>query len=266
MRFRLVTWNINSVRKRIALLDQIAREVSPDVICLQETKVDDDKFPLGDIHDIGYPHCAFRGIKGYNGVAILSKFPLTDIAAPDWCEKSDGRHIQAAVPDAGGIEVHNFYVPAGGDDPDPDLNPKFSHKLQFLREMADWGAGLPARTSRVLVGDLNVAPLDTDVWSHTALLKIVSHTPIEIEHLDTAQTAHDWLDVMRHFVPPEEHLYTWWSYRARDWRAANKGRRLDHVWITPDMKDKLTGMLVMDEVRGWETPSDHAPVLVDFEI
>ncbi len=266
MRFRLITWNINSIRKRIDLLNQLSLELRPDVICLQETKVDDDRFPVADIADIGFEHCAFRGIKGYNGVAILSKFPLADIAAPAWCEKDDARHIQAIIPDAGGIELHNFYVPAGGDDPDPDTNPKFSHKLQFMQEMADWGGGLSKGARRILVGDLNVAPLETDVWSHTQLLKIVSHTPIEVDHLTRACESHGWLDVMRHFVPPEEHLYTWWSYRARDWRAANKGRRLDHVWISPDLKDHVTGMLVMDEVRGWDTPSDHAPVLADFEL
>lgn len=268
MRFRLISWNINSLRKRLEPLHDLVRETSPDVICLQETKVADALFPHAEIAAMGYAHRATSGFKGYNGVAILSRLELESARGRQWCGRADGRHVQARLGGGhGGIELHNFYVPAGGDDPDPDLNAKFAHKLQFMQEMADWGASLERRDARrILVGDLNVAPLETDVWSHRQLLNVVSHTPVEVEHLDRAQAAHGWIDAVRAFVAPEVPLYSWWSYRAQDWRASNRGRRLDHAWVTPALLPALTGALVLDEVRGWDTPSDHAPVLLDFEV
>lgn len=116
----------------------------------------------------------------------------------------------------------------------------------------------------VLVGDLNIAPLEQDVWSHRQLLKIVSHTPPETERLMAWQQT-GFIDAMRHFVPPAEKLYTWWSYRNRDWSASNRGRRLDHVWVTPDLKDALRGMQVLRHARDWEKPSDHVPVILDID-
>src|SRR5690606_30795589 len=134
----------------------------------------------------------------------------------------------------GGIELHNFYVPAGGDVPDPAVNPKFAHKLRFLDEAAAWFAARRNPENRfILLGDLNVAPLETDVWSHKQLLKVVSHTPVEVERMNRWCASHDWVDAVRRFVPPERKLYSWWSYRSPDWAAADKGRRLDHVWVTP---------------------------------
>jgi len=120
--------------------------------------------------------------------------------------------------DAGGapLTLHNFYVPAGGDEPDETINPKFAHKLGFLDEMTEWikTKGV-AKGRAILVGDLNIAPLEHDVWSHKALLKVVSHTPIEVEKLNKVFEAGEWIDSMRRFVPADEKLYTWWSYRAR---------------------------------------------------
>ena len=112
--------------------------------------------------------------------------------------------------------LHNFYVPSGGDEPDPAVNPKFAHKLAFLDEMADWmTAERIGGSSAIIAGDLNIAPLETDVWNHKALLRVVSHTPVEVEKLNLVRAAGPWVDALRHFVPPEEKLYTWWSYRAR---------------------------------------------------
>ncbi len=159
-----------------------------------------------------------------------------------------------------------MYVPAGGDIPDPDENPKFAHKLSFLRELRDWSASLRDPARRILLaGDLNVAPLETDVWSHKQLLRVVSHTPIEVEGLNAALEAGEWVDAMREFVPPTKHLYTWWSYRARDWQAADRGRRLDHIWASPALKPHLAGMEVLEIARGWERPSDHVPVALTLE-
>src|SRR5262249_26027962 len=151
----------------------------------------------------------------------------------------------------------------GGDLPDPKLNPKFAHKLDFLRELETrFGKEREKRDNPVvLVGDLNVAPFENDVWSHKQLLKVVSHTPIETELLGAARAAFDWHDVTRRFVPPEEKIYSWWSYRARNWEASDRGRRLDHIWVSPALKDSVSNHAILKEARGWTQPSDHVPVL-----
>jgi len=165
------------------------------------------------------------------------------------------------------ITVHNFYVPAGGDIPDPAVNPKFAHKLAFLDEMRDSAALRPAPSGRaILVGDLNVAPLEHDVWSHKQMLKVVSHTPIECEKLTGAQQAGGWIDTMRMRVPEPAKLYTWWSYRSPDWETADKGRRLDHIWVAPALGDRVTDISVRKSLRGGPRPSDHVPVTATFEL
>ena len=118
----------------------------------------------------------------------------------------------------------------------------------------------------ILVGDLNIAPLENDVWSHKQMLKIVSHTPIEVEHLDKVAQSLSWIDTMRCHISSDEKLFTWWSYRAKDWQASNRGRRLDHVWMTPELEGCSTDMQVVEPARSWERPSDHAPVIVDLKI
>ncbi|MBT5048916.1 MAG: exodeoxyribonuclease III [Rhodospirillaceae bacterium] len=260
---RIVTWNINSLRLRLPTLKRLVHSLSPDVMCLQETKVQDADFPEIDVRALGFDHLLYRGMKSYNGVAILSRVPLKEVTSRRWCDKDDCRHIAAKLP--GGAELHNFYVPAGGDIPDPVENDKFAHKLAFLEEMTDW-FGEKRSTGRILVGDLNIAPLETDVWSHKQLLKEVSHTPVEVDGLNGVMAAHKWIDAVRIFVPPEEPLYSWWSYRNRTWPGSNRGRRLDHIWVTPPLEDKLRGASVFTEARGWEKPSDHAPVLVDIDL
>ncbi len=262
---KLITWNINSVRLRLPLLAQLTKSVKPDVVCLQEIKVHSDLFPSSDIEALGYKHLHFRGMKGYNGVAILSNLPFAATDGRDFCGRSDCRH--QSVTFESGTVLHNFYVPAGGDVPDPDKNEKFAHKLAFLDEMTDWFSGEhDSQKPAILVGDLNIAPLETDVWSHKQLLKVVSHTPIEVERLDAVQGSNDWVDAVRHFIPPEEKLFSWWSYRARDWDAADKGRRLDHVWVTPALVDGLQMASILRSARGWEKASDHAPVIVELDI
>jgi exodeoxyribonuclease III len=120
--------------------------------------------------------------------------------------------------------------------------------------------------SSILVGDLNIAPLEHDVWSHKQMLKIVSHTPVETEGLTEVMEKGGWLDLMRQHVPVSEKLYTWWSYRAKDWEAANKGRRLDHIWSSPELGPLLENLDVLKEARGWNRPSDHVPVTATFRM
>lgn len=266
MRLRLATWNINSVRLRMPLVEKFLETHQPDVLCLQETKCADAEFPSAPLRKLGYEHLAIAGQKGYHGVAIASRLPLTDIERGSFCGRGHARHVCARIALPRPVEVHNFYVPAGGDIPDPVENDKFAHKLEFVDAIRDWTAtsGVAARDS-ILVGDLNIAPLEHDVWSHKALLSVVSHTPVEVEKLTAAFEAGPWVDVMRRRVPHPEKLYTWWSYRSPDWSKADKGRRLDHVWAGASLAPHFRDMNVVKEARGWERPSDHAPVLVEFE-
>jgi len=257
---RIVTWNINSVRLRIDLIAELVRHVNPDVLCLQEIKVVNELFPAAALAEMGLVHQAVAGMKSYNGVAILSRLPITESSVRSWCDKEDCRHIEAEI---AGIRIHNFYVPAGGDIPDPDLNIKFAHKLKFLDQVTAW-FGDQQDHPALLVGDLNIAPLETDVWSHKQLLGVVSHTPIEVEKMAAWQQSLGWVDAVRRFIPPELKLYTWWSYRSADWNQSDRGRRLDHVWATPSLAPRLTGAMVIREARDWAPPSDHVPVMVDL--
>lgn len=265
MAISIATWNINSVRLRIGLVEQFLAAHAPDVLCLQEIKTIEDAFPRKALIEAGYPHIAIHGQKGYHGVAIASKLPFAAIEKDDWVAMGDARHLRVRFED--GLLLDNFYIPAGGDEPDPAINPKFDHKLKFLREMVAWGEKRRVAEKRaIVVGDFNVAPLEHDVWSHKKLLDVVSHTPVETALLGEVQAAHDWVDAVRHFVPADEKLYSWWSYRAADWDAADKGRRLDHIWVTPELAGGLVSSRILREARGWDKPSDHVPVILNLEI
>ena len=262
MAFTLATWNINSVRLRAVLVEKLLKEEAPDVLCLQECKCPEEKIPMELFAAQGYNNIVARGQKGYNGVAILSRLPLEDAGSCDFADLGHARHVAARLEN--GVLIHNFYVPAGGDVPDRKANVKFGQKLDYLTAMRDWfGDSLPKRA--ILVGDLNIAPGEADVWSHKQLLKIVSHTPIEVEHLEAVREAGKWTDVTRKDIP-EGRLYSWWSYRSPDWSASDKGRRLDHIWASADIASAAHGSRILREARGWEKPSDHAPVFATFDV
>jgi exodeoxyribonuclease III len=268
MAFSVATWNINSVRLRIDLVCRVLEKLSPDVLCLQETKCPQGQFPSGPLKELGYAHVAEFGQKGYHGVAIVSRFALENQSSHDFCGKGDCRHVAADVVGPQRVRVHSFYVPAGGDEADPNINEKFDHKLKFLAEMKNWSVEKARGNTEhaILAGDLNIAPYPEDVWSHKDLLKVVSHTPIETEGLIKVQTDGGWHDVVRQHVPLPEKLYTWWSYRAKDWQLANRGRRLDHVWASEGLAKNLSTVEIFAEARGWEKCSDHVPVIARFEI
>ena len=262
---RITTWNINSVRLRLELLGRVVDELAPDVLCLQETKVEDARFPHDAATALGFSHVLAHGQRNYNGVAVLSKLPLEGHETRAWAGYDHCRHQLARLP--GGVELHNLYVPSGGDVPDRDANPKFAHKLDFLRDLAaHWRAQGAAARAMIAVGDLNIAPLETDVWSHKQLLNVVSHTPVEVEALGELKASAGFTDAVRAVIPPEQKLYSWWSYRARDWSASDRGRRLDHVWVTPPLAATVRDARVLRAARGWQKPSDHVPVTVDLAL
>jgi exodeoxyribonuclease-3 len=271
MRLTVASWNINSVRLRIDLVAKLIKAIRPDVLCLQETKCPDDRFPLKRFRRLGYEHAALNGQKGYHGVVVLSRRPFESIKVQDFCGKQDCRHVCAVLGERAGLRdpltLHNFYVPAGGDIPDPAINVKFAHKLAFLDEMQKWAALRPAASEHaILLGDLNVAPLEHDVWSHKQMLRVVSHTPIECEKLVGVLRIGGWVDAMRMRLPEPTKLYTWWSYRSPDWETADKGRRLDHLWVAPALADRISDLQVRKSLRGALRPSDHVPVIATFEL
>jgi exodeoxyribonuclease-3 len=262
---KIATWNINSVRLRTPSVAAFVQAEKPDILCLQETKCLDDEFPAKAFKEMGLPHLLLKGQRGgHHGVAIASKMKLDLADAPDLCREGHARVLAARL---GDMEIHNIYLPAGGDEPDAKKNPKFAHKLDFLERLG------PAykkgkKSKRILAGDLNVAPHENDVWSHKQLLSIVSHTPEETERLEGARKTGGFSDIARLAHPPEQKLYTWWSYRAADWAASNRGRRLDHIWAShAAMEDvKLNSYRIHLAWRGGEKPSDHCPVSVEVSL
>ena len=262
MAFTIATWNINSVRLREALVSRLMTEETPDILCLQECKSPVDNIPVTGFAALGYRYMVARGQKGYNGVAILSKLPIMDAGDKDFAQLGHARHVAARLEN--GVTIHNFYVPSGGDIPDRAENAKFGQKLDFLTEMRDYFRWeRPDRA--ILVGDLNIAPREDDVWNHKQLLKIVSHTPIEVDHLNAVMEAGTWHDVTRKDIP-QGNLYSWWSYRSADWDTADKGRRLDHIWATPDILNASHSSRLLRPTRSWDQPSDHVPVFATFDL
>jgi exodeoxyribonuclease-3 len=266
MRLRLATWNINSVRRRAEQIARFVREQAPDVLCLQEIKCRDGEFPSEVFVEAGLPHLKVSGQKGWHGVAIASRLPLEDTAALSLCREGHARVVSARV---AGIELHNFYIPAGGDEPDRMVNPKFDHKLDFFERLtAEMGRRDP-KAPLAILGDLNVAPGEHDVWNHRFMSKVVSHTPQEVAAMEALRASLGFLDLTRETTPEPQKLFSWWSYRALDFRKSGRGLRLDHIWVTPGLREAAfrlgaASSRVHDDVRGWEGPSDHAPVTADL--
>lgn len=262
MTLRIATWNINSVRLRLPHVLRVMAELKPDILCLQETKCPDDQFPFDAFRAAGYGHIHIHGMKSYNGVCIFSKLPFAKTEIHHRAGREDCRHIAARFEI---FDLHNLYIPAGGDEPDAALNDKYAHKLDFVDEMTGWFAARYTRKKPLIaLGDFNIAPLEHDVWSSRQLYNVVSHTPAEREKLAAMQASIGWVDAIRHFVPEGEKCYTWWSYRNKDWKTSNRGRRLDHIWVSAPLAPKLVSHTILTAARDWDQPSDHVPVMVEL--
>ena len=266
MRLRLATWNVNSVRLRAEQVGRFVREQAPDVLCLQEIKCREGEFPKEAFVEAGLPYLKIAGQKGWHGVATASRLPIEDTAALDVCREGHARAVSVRV---AGVEVHNFYIPAGGDEADRTINPKFDHKLDFFERLTADMARRDPMAPLAILGDLNVAPGEFDVWHHRFMSKVVSHTPVEVEAMAALKASLGFIDLTREAAPEPQKLASWWSYRAADFRQSNRGLRLDHIWVTPGLRDAAfrlgsAAARVHDDVRAWERPSDHAPVSADL--
>ncbi|MEZ5939657.1 MAG: exodeoxyribonuclease III [Hyphomonadaceae bacterium] len=267
-RLVLATWNINSVRLRIGRVEAFLKRTRPDILCLQEIKCLEDQFPRSAFEKMGYGHMAISGQKGMHGTAVVSRLPLTEVSdTPDFCMHGHARSTAVSV---AGYDLHNLYVPAGADIPDPAVNDKFAHKLDFIERMR---AYYQARTRKrsapplLVTGDINIAPQENDVWSHKQLLTVVSHTPVETDGLKAILSDGKLTDIARVKHASDEKLYTWWSYRAADWRASNRGRRLDHIWADKKATPLVDAgsYAIHTEERDGDKPSDHVPVTVAMD-
>ena len=266
MRLRVASWNINSVRLRAEQVARFVAEQSVDVICLQEIKCREAEFPTAAFVEAGLPHLRIAGQKGWHGVAIASRLPIADAPALDVCREAHARAVGAVIK---GVEIQNFYIPAGGDIPDRGLNAKFDHKLDFFERLTAEMSRRDPAAPLIIAGDFNVAPGENDVWNHKFMLKVVSHTPPEIEAMADLKGSLGFIDLAREATPEPEKLFSWWSYRAADFRASNRGLRLDHIWVTPGLRAAAqaagpSATRIHDDIRAWERPSDHAPVTADL--
>jgi len=266
MRLRFATWNVNSVRLRADQIGRFIQEAAPDVLCLQEIKCREGEFPSAAFEEAGLPHLRIAGQKGWHGVAIASRLPIEDAPTLDLCREGHARAVSGMV---AGIEVQNLYIPAGGEEPDRAINPKFDHKLDFIERLTAKMRRRDPKDPLVILGDLNVAPGENDVWNHRFMSKVVSHTPIEVEAMSALKASLGFLDLAREMIPEPAKLASWWSYRARDFRLSARGLRLDHIWASPGLRDAAfrlgsAACRIHEDVRAWERPSDHAPVSADL--
>jgi exodeoxyribonuclease-3 len=258
---RIATWNVNSIKQRLEHLLRVLEEVQPDVICLQELKCVDEAFPRLEIEDLGY-NVATYGQKAYNGVAILSKRPLEDPrrnlpGEPD----EQARYLEGVIStDKGAVRVASIYLPNGN----PIGTPKFDYKLAWMDRLKAHAQTLLATEEPVvLAGDLNVIPEPRDArypqnWVTDALFQPETRAKFR-ELLNTG-----FEDALRTCDDGEGH-YTFWDYQAGGWQR-NNGIRIDHFLLSPQATDRLAGVAIRKETRGWDKPSDHVPVVLELDV
>jgi exodeoxyribonuclease-3 len=256
MTVKIVTWNVNSIKSRLHQLLPWLKEAAPDIVLLQETKTTNDSFPYMEIEELGY-NIKAHGQKSYNGVAILSKFPLDDVrtAMPGDDTDDAARYIEAVASLPGqAVRVASIYVP-NGQSPDSD---KFQYKMKFFARLRAHTHSLLALEEKlVLGGDYNVAPQPIDVYDPKALDGTVCYHPLEREHLHSLLNL-GMYDALR-VLHPNEQIFSWWDYRTGF--DTGKGMRIDHLLLSPQATDVLTQCEVMLHMREGERPSDHAPVM-----
>lgn len=253
---KIASWNINSIKVRLPLVEEWVRETEPDIILLQETKCQNEAFPSEFIEDLGY-NVAIHGQKTFNGVAILSKFPLEDMIynLPNF-EDPQARYIEAFT---GGVRVASVYAPNGsmvGSE-------KYSYKLSFYKHLEEHLKTLLAFNEPLIVGgDYNVAPTDADVhdpekWTGSVLVSDPERASFQAI-LDAGL-----YDAVRALYPEDrankEDWYTWWDYRQGSWRR-NAGLRIDHLLLSHQAKERLQSLGIDKSLRSKERPSDHAPI------
>ncbi len=258
MTLKIATWNVNSLKQRLDHLKRWAAASAVDVVCLQETKTVDGSFPEAEVRDAGFTHLAFTGQKTYNGVAILSRRPISDVGLDFTTggEPDPQRRFIRAVVD--GVTVIGLYVPNGSEVG----SEKYAYKLAWLKRLRQELDATCAADQPVLVcGDINIAPDDADVWDPFACEgKLLCTQPerAALQHV----LAFGLTDTFR-VKNPFSQAFSWWDYRAMGF-PRNHGLRIDHIFVTAPLLTRCTKVEIARDVRGWDQPSDHAPVMATF--
>ena len=258
MRMKIATWNVNSINVRMPQLLGWLDKNELDVVCFQETKTIDENFPLDDLVNLGY-EAVFMGEKSYNGVAIISKYPIEDVQK-NYLDDDDVAPKRLIAATTNGIRIVNTYIPNGSEL----WSDKFTFKLnwlQRLRRFFDDNCDLNANV--LLCGDFNVAMDDLDVWdvpTWTGKLHFSKPERAAMHHVK------QWgfVDVFR-TMNPDLKEFSWWNYREGAWQR-NRGLRIDHIWTSPGLAEKCTACWIDKGPRALEKPSDHAPVIAEFAI
>lgn len=254
---KIATYNVNGVNGRLPVLLNWLSESKPDIVCLQELKAPQEKFPLQSINDAGY-EAIWHGQKSWNGVAILSRIGKPEEVRrvlPGDPEDSHSRYIEAVINDT---VIGCLYLPNGNPAP----GPKFEYKLQWFNRLILHASELIKSKKRVvLAGDFNVMPTEMDVykperWTEDALFRP------EVRAAFRTLLDQGWTDAIRTLYP-NEIIYTFWDY-FRNAYGRNAGLRIDHFLLSPPLKSQLKKAVVDKEVRGWEKTSDHAPVWIEL--
>jgi len=257
---RIATWNINGIKSRLGHVIEWCRTARPDVLCLQETKCPDTVFPHAKLRAAGFEHIAAHGEKSYNGVAILSKFPADEIERqlPGDADDTATRFLAATIR---GLLVINVYVPHGtaiGTD-------KFQFKLDWIARLRRYLDKHHDPAGKVILcGDLNVAPHEMDVWNPRLWQNRPHFSKPEREAIHTLRKW-GFVDVFRQFNG-EPGEYSWWDNFRESSFTKNRGLRIDHIWTSPPMAELCTDCWIDCVPRGWEKPSDHAPVVAEFMV
>jgi exodeoxyribonuclease-3 len=256
---KITTWNVNSLTARLQhVLDWLAAN-PVDLLCLQELKLTDDKFPLMALQAAGYEHCAVFGQKTYNGVALLSRTPLRDVVRNIVGFDDEHSRVIAATVDhpEGEIRVINGYF-VNGQAPGTD---KFAYKMRWLAGLQRYiAAEMQSHPRLVLLGDFNVTPQDRDSYDPVGLRETIHHTTAERDHFK-ALLGLGLVDSFRLFEQPEK-SYSWWDYRMLGYQK-NRGLRIDHILVSDALRGAVKACAIDRTPRKWKQPSDHAPVTVD---
>ena len=255
---KIATWNVNSIRVRLPLILSWLAEQQPDIVCLQETKVEDFQFPEQELRAVGY-HSVYHGQKSYNGVAVLSKLPIKKVQYGFFSgfDAENKRLISVEIED---INILNVYVPQGQTTD----SPKFQYKLEFLENLQkEVFSTFSTNDNVVLLGDINIAPDDRDVVSPEEMKDRVSFHPQEHAFLDQLK---NWglADVYRNFHT-EDKLYSWWDFRTRGFEK-NEGMRIDHIWMSKALANRCDSCMIDTNNRSQSKPSDHAPVICNVKV
>ncbi len=256
---KIATYNVNGVNGRLPVLLRWLDETGPDIVCLQEIKAPDEKFPVTAINDAGY-NAVWHGQKSWNGVAILAKRPLeiteSGKSLPGDAEDFQSRYLQAVVK---GITIVCLYFPNGNPAP----GPKFDYKMAWFKRLnAKAGRLIKLKRPTILIGDFNVVPTDLDAYKPERWVNDAVFFP-EPRAAYQRLLKQGWTDAIRHLYPDKK-IFTYWDY-FRNAFARDAGIRMDHILLSPDLKKKLQSGGVDREVRGWEKTSDHAPVWVKLK-